>query len=129
MSEIIILDQFKKQLISFFDELIGQFPEAPELVVLRILFKDQLPIKRVMENFIYKLISVRELIKNRDEMFFLEHNIFSFTDKDSVNNLKKIWKSGRLDKEDKDIVWNWIDSFVFLADKYSKAMENSIIVN
>jgi hypothetical protein len=128
MSNIIILDQFKKQLISFFDELISQFPEAPELVILRILFKDQIPIEEVMKKFVYKLVVVRELIKNRDETFFLENNtFFSFTSKENVNSLKKLWRSNKMDAEDKLTVWKWMDSFVYLADKYAKNLENAAI--
>jgi hypothetical protein len=127
MSEIIILNQFKKQLISFFDELISQFPEAPELVILRILFKDQMPIEEVMKKFVHKLVSVRELIKNRDEAFFLENNFFNFTSKENVSGLKKLWRSNKMDAEDKLTVWKWMDSFVYLADKYAKNLENNAI--
>lgn len=130
MTNLIILDQFKKQLISFFDELISQFPEAPELVILRILFKDQIHIEEVMNRFVYKLVLVREQIKNRDDAFFLEDNtFFSFTSKENVNSLKKLWRSNKMDNEDKLTVWKWMDSFVFLADKYAKNLEFNAINN
>lgn len=129
MSNLIILDQFKKQLISFFDELISQFPEAAELVILRILFKDQIPIEEVMKRFVYKLVAVRDLIKNRDEIFFLENNtFFSFTSKENINSLKKLWRSNKMDEEDKLTVWKWMDSFVYLADKYAKNLETTAII-
>lgn len=125
MSEEQVLLQFKKQLISFFDELIGQFPEEPNFVMFRILFNDQLPIKDVMQHFILKIVSGREMIKNRDENFLLEPNSFlSFLNKDSSNSLKKLWRSGRLDKDDKEVIFRWIDSLVFLADKYAKVINH-----
>jgi hypothetical protein len=121
VSEIQVLQQFKKQLISFFDELISQFPEEADLVLLRIFFNDQVQIKDVMEHFIHKLLTLRDMIKNRDETFFLEHNVlFQTLDKDKVSHFKKLWRSGRLDNDDKQVVWKWVDSFVVLADKYQK---------
>jgi hypothetical protein len=130
MSNLIILDQFKKQLISFFDELISQFPEAAELVILRILFKDQIPIEEVMKRFVHKLVVVRDLIKNRDDSFFLENNtFFSFTSKENITSLKKLWRSNKMDDEDKLTVWKWMDSFVYLADKYAKNLETIAIAS
>jgi hypothetical protein len=124
MSEEQVLIQFKKQLISFFDELIGQFPQEPNFVVLRILFNDQLPIKDVMQKFVIKLVSTREMIKNRDENFFLEQNnsFLSFLDKDTANSFKRLWRSDDLDNDDKSVIWQWIDSLVCLADKYTKVI-------
>jgi hypothetical protein len=126
MSNIIILEQFKKQLIAFMDELISQFPEESSLIILRILFKDQLPIEDVILKFIHKLVITRPLIKERNEAFFLDNNsLFSFAGPEVSTNLKRIWRSGRLDAEDKKVIWEWIDSFVFLADKYSVYLENN----
>jgi hypothetical protein len=123
-SEEQILIQFKKQLISFFDELISQFPSEPCFVMLRILFNDQVPIKEVMNKFVHKLISTKDMIKNRDENFFLSqsHSFLSFLDKDTSQTLKRLWRSDTLDADDKLILWKWIDSLVFLADKYSKIL-------
>ncbi len=127
MSEIQILQQFKKQLISFFDELISQFPEEPDLVLIRIFLNDQMPIKDVMDVFIRKInkpaegdgFTIREMIKNRNESFFVENNsVFQEISKMKVNHFKKLWMSGRLDVEDKKIVWKWVDSFLYLSDKY-----------
>jgi hypothetical protein len=117
-----ILIQFKKQLISFFDELISQFPNEPCFVMLRILFNDQAPIKEVMNKFVHKLVSTRDMIKNRDENFFLSQtqSFLSFLDKDTSQTLKRLWRSDTLDTDDKDTIWRWIDSLVFLADKHSK---------
>jgi hypothetical protein len=42
MSEVLILQEFKNNLISFFDELIDLFPTEPDLVIIRIFLKDQI---------------------------------------------------------------------------------------
>jgi hypothetical protein len=128
MSEIEVLTEFKTQLISFFDELIGQFPLEGDLVIVRLFFANQIPIQDVMINFNHKINTndqeLRKMIKNRNEAFFLENNIFDNLGKDKINNIKKIWRSDRLDKEDKEVIWNWIDAFMYLGDKYAKAIYN-----
>lgn len=115
-----ILTQYKKQLISFLDELISQFPNEPDLVIMRILVKDQIEISNVMKGMKFRLQTCRKMIVNRDEEFFLQNNSL-FADlagKDKTNHFKKIWRSGELDVDDKNVIWLWIDSFVILADKY-----------
>jgi len=128
MSEIEVLSEFKTQLISFFDELISQFPLEGDLVVVRLFFANQIPIQDVMNTFNHKINTndqeLRKMIKNRNEAFFLENNIFENLGKDKINHVKKIWRSDRLDKEDKEVIWNWIDAFMYLGDKYTKAISN-----
>ena len=128
MSEIEVLTEFKRQLISFFDELIGQFPLEGDLVVVRLFFANQIPIQDVMNNFNHKINTndqeLRKMIKNRNEAFFLENNIFDNVGKNKINHIKKIWRSDLLDKEDKEVIWNWVDAFMYLGDKYAKAIYN-----
>ena len=128
MSEIEVLTEFKTQLISFFDELIGQFPLEGDLVVVRLFFANQIPIQDVMKNFNHKINTndqeLRKMIKNRNEAFFLENNMFENLGKDKINHIKKIWRSDSLDKEDKEVIWNWIEAFMYLGDKYAKVISN-----
>jgi hypothetical protein len=131
MSEIEILQQFKNSLISFLDELIVQFDQEPDLVIFRIFLKDRVPIVDVMKYFMYKILPFKSMVKNRNEDFFLNH--YSFMEdlqkdkekKGKINHFKKLWRSGRLDDEDKSIVWKWFDSFIFLTEKYQKSIQCS----
>ena len=99
MSEIEVLTEFKTQLISFFDELIGQFPLEGDLVVVRLFFANQIPIQDVMNNFNHKINTndqeLRKMIKNRNEAFFLENNMFENLGKDKINHIKKITISNK----------------------------------
>ena len=123
-SEIRVLQLFKKNLIDFLDELRSQLPHEPDLVIARIFLKDQVPLKDVMEFFVHKLVSVREQITARDEQYFMSNNsIFAQIENGKVNNFKRIWRSGLLDKETKEVVWKWVDSFVISADKYAKIIQ------
>ena len=128
MSEIEVLIEFKKQLISFFDELIGQFPIEGDLVVVRLFLGNQIPIQEVINIFNHKINTneqeLRKMVKERNESFFLEHNIFDNLGKEKIIHFKKLWRSGRLDNEDKEVIWNWIDAFIYLGDKYTKAVMN-----
>ena len=125
MAETQILIQFKNSLISFVDELIEQFPQEPDLIILRIFLKDQIPIEDVMTKFIYNINKndqeLKKYITERNEMFFLESDIFESIAKSKSINFKKLWRSGNLDAEEKETVWKWIDSFVKLSDLYNKA--------
>ena len=131
MSEIEILQQFKNSLISFLDELIVQFDQEPDLVIFRIFLKDRVPIVDVMKYFMYKILPFKSMVNNRNEDFFLNH--YSFMEdlqkdkekKEKINHFKKLWRSGRLDDEDKSIVWKWFDSFMFLTEKYQKSIQCS----
>ena len=128
MSEIHVLREFKNNLISFFDELIDQFPDMGDLVMIRIFLNDQIIIKDVVEFVSYQINKndnlIRKIIKDRNEEFFLEDNNFFdglAKQKDKVLKFQNIWRSNRLDNEDKETIWKWIDSFVYLTDKYNKS--------
>ena len=128
MSEIEILREFKDNLISFFDELIDQFPQEGYLIMLRIFLKDQIPIQDVINAFNVVINKddqkLRKMVKDKNEIFFLEHNVFDFADKDKVNHFRRLWRSGRLDNEDKKVIWHWVESFIYIGDKYSKVMRS-----
>jgi hypothetical protein len=120
-----ILIEFKNSLISFFDELIDQFPQEGDLIMVRIFLKDQISIEDVMNIFIHNLNkddqTLKNMVKERNEIFFLENNVFDTFGKNKVLHFKKLWRSGNLDEDDKLVVWKWIDSFMYLSERYSKA--------
>lgn len=121
-SELEILIQLKTQLVSFFDELIETFPNEPDFVIFRIFINDQIPITDVMEYISDKLCPLQEMIKKRDEKFFINYNVLfeKFDEKKTgkVNHFKRLWQSGQLDNEDKEILWKWFASFIYLGNKY-----------
>lgn len=125
-----VLHEFKNNLIAFVDELIDQFPREPHLIMFRIYVKDQSDIKDVMEIFTHNINKndqiVKKMLKERNESYFLENNnLFENFDKTKLAYFKKIWRSPDLDKEDKNIIWKWIESFIFFSDKYIKLKTSS----
>lgn len=130
MSEIEIINQFKNALISFLDELIGQFPIEGDLVIVRIFLKDRVPIVDVINYFVRCILPLKKMVTERDEDFFLNKcTLFeSITSKEKgkVSRFKKLWRSESLDDEDKKVVWEWFDSFIFLSEKYQKCKTKNI---
>ena len=121
-----ILSEFKKTVVQFFDELIAQFPSASDLVVCRILMNDQVPVRLVMDAFCDKLDAnegeMRAMIREKNESFFIERDIFEVVSGDVGTRLKKLWVSPQLRDDDRNIIWDWFNSFVFLADKFKKSL-------
>ena len=129
MSELETLAEFKKQLIFFFDELIAQFPTEGDLVVMRLFITNQMCIISTINTLIYELDKddgkQRTIIQNRNDDFFLNCDLAPETqEKFKLAHFRKLWRSGFLDTEDKRVIWQWVDTFVFLADKYIKNKNN-----
>ena len=75
-----------------------------------------------MNTVIAKLLPLKELVKKRDESFFINNNVlFDKLDKNKVNHFKKLWRSDKLDAEDRKVIWQWYDLFISLTEKYQKA--------
>jgi len=128
-----VLSAFGTSLVAFMDELIDQFPTESGLIFARILLNDQIPIEITMKNFILKIEhnegELKKMIKNKDENFFLENNVFSLNATDgeqysieggTVNHFRNLWLSN-LDDDDRLIMWKWFETFVVLATKYQEA--------
>jgi hypothetical protein len=118
-----ILIKFKEQLIVFLDELTEQFPEEEgDLVMLKLFISNQMPIQNVMEKFIKQLDHnnklVRKMIADRNEEFFLDHNNLPFVSSSKITKFISIWKSKKMNDENKQIIWAWIEAFVNIANKY-----------
>jgi len=129
MSQIQILKIFKDQFITFLDELIAQFPREPDLVIVRIFMKDQVPIADIMCHIVQQILPHEKRIKSKDESFFLENKqLFQELSPESVIHFKKLWVSDRLDAEDREAIWQWFISFCTLAKKYKQTLGESKIV-
>ena len=119
-----ILQQFKDNLVSFLDELIDVFPRESELILLRILVKDQLSIEDIINKLIYSINKnnneIRNYIKERNDIVFTNEDFFQAITQIRTINFRKLWSSGLLDDNEKEMFWKWIESFVSLSDKYIK---------
>jgi hypothetical protein len=121
MSEIEILSKFKRSSIDFLDELISVFPSEPDLIILRVVLKDQIPIADFMNHFIYKVLPLDDLVQSKDDRFFTENDVlFGGLDGEKQNMFKRLWLSQDLDQEDRDVIWKWFETFNYIAKKCVK---------
>ena len=61
---------------------------------------------------------LKTMISERNEEFFLSHDLFDHFGQNKVSHFKRLWTSGILDEENKNIIWDWVDTFVILSDRY-----------
>lgn len=120
--QINLLNLLKKELLVFFDELISILPEEKDFLVMRFFIKDQIPITEIMKYIIEKLVPLESFVKNRDDKFFLEHQVLfeDLKEHDSkVNYFKHMWQNPtQHQEENKEIIWKWFDHFIRLAKRY-----------
>jgi len=127
--KIRILSIFKDQFITFLDELIAQFPKEPDLVIVRIFMKDQVPIEDVMCHVIKEILPFETKIDAKDEGFFLENKrLFNEISSESVIHFKRLWTSTSLDNDDRDAIWDWFKSFCILSKRYQETLSGKSIV-
>jgi len=107
------MDKFKKQLVSFLDELIEQFPSQAEFIIMIIFVKDKIPIKTLINQFISDVLPHENLIKHRDNSLFKVAQLIGYPNKPKF--FHDFWFSDLLDDADREIIWKWIDVFVILA--------------
>jgi hypothetical protein len=126
MSTIKILTSFKTHLLAFCDELIEQFPEEGDFVVLKIFIDGRVPIKTAIEVFNSNINNdnkkLRGMITSRNDNFFMNENPFTFMSSDKISRLSKIWMADNMDDDDREVIWKWIDAFVKIGDKYAEIM-------
>ena len=124
MSHLQILKDLKENVVVFLDELIEQFPEEADFIILRLVVQNKIQPETLLQGFVKEVLPFKSQIENKDEAFFLESNlsIFNSLDKSKVNHFKLIWKSDRLMDDDRQTIWAWMNTFVFLTEQYQKAI-------
>jgi hypothetical protein len=122
-AKIQLMYEFRNQLVDFLDELIEQFPEESDLYIIRIFLKDQIPIYDVLGRYIRDLLPLKKVVDKRDETFFLQNDILyeqSGVAIDKVNNFKQLWLSDKLDDNDREVIWKWMDLLNHISGQYFK---------
>ena len=115
--ELLVL--FKKNMIEFLDELLEQFEDEGDLIVLRFFIEEQIPVELLMNRFVQYVYPMKDMVKERNENFFLERdNIFGSSPKDKIIHFKKLFL--RFSDDDKETLWSWFDVFISLCEKYIK---------
>ena len=127
-SRVQILKVFSDNIEDFFSELINIFPNEGDLLVMQIFFKTQIDVESVMNIFNNQLTKnngeLRTMALERNEKFFIEHNLFDIFGKEKVKNFKDLWCSPYMSDQIKESIWLWIEAFIKLNDAYVKVKES-----
>ena len=116
-----LLHAFKTNLLNFMNELIEQFPTETKFIFARMFIKDQMTPEQCMQHFVTGVLPMKTYIQNRDEIFFLQTSEISNYEANQhvIQSIRDLWTSSNLDDEDKEVIWNWFDFFLNLAEKYT----------
>lgn len=121
--QVLMLNEFKRSLVNFLDELVEMFPNESDFITLRILIKDQVPISTIMDIFIKDLDNIMNCIATKDEKFFTSGNML-FAQLGKEQKFAQIWRSSVMDNENKNIMWKWMLHLVTIAQKYISLNHN-----
>jgi len=115
-----ILLVFKSNIMSFVDELITQFPDDPELVMLKLFLENHVDMSILLTGFkkYFAIEQNRIMFENRNENFFLEHNPFYKLSSNQFTKIKTIWLSPKITADDKEVIWQWFELFKKISDKF-----------
>jgi len=113
------LELLRKELVLFFDELMLLLPNESELVVIKLLIQQVVPMEEVMKYIHEHLVPLEQHVKRRDETFFLDRCVLfdTLSDHNKVDYFKQIWKHEK-DEDNKEMIWNWFEHFICLSRKY-----------
>lgn len=119
---ILILQRFKKGVLDLIDKLISILPPDEDLVGIRILISEQLPIKDVLEKYIKNVyLKYKEKMEKMDQddtEFFLTY-MFEFKsekDKERCKKLRGYWIN--LDDGNKSDIMDYFRFYNKCCDKY-----------
>ncbi len=112
--------QFHDSFITFLDELIELFPSEGDLIVIRVILKSTIPPEQLISMFIKEAIPHKQEIKDRNDEYFLNSTLFDFVGKDKSQHIKNLWRSSVLTVDDRQVIWEWFDVFIYLAEQYQK---------
>ena len=70
-------------------------------------------------SYFEQLLENEEIVRSielKNDQFFLDNVLFSKFNKSDI--FKNLWKN-RLDNDDKQMIWSWIDSFMKMTKNYA----------
>lgn len=115
-----ILILFKTQINSFIEELIQQFPQEGDFVVLKLFVNTQVEIEKVLIGWVKQMNKndkkIRKMIESKNDDFFIKENPFKFINEQRLSKFSLLWND--LNDDGKQTIWNWMDLFIKISDKY-----------
>lgn len=122
-NKLILMQKFRDQLVTFLDEIIDQFPTECDFVLIRMFIKDQIPVHDILGRFIRDILPLKEHVEKREETFFLNNTLLytggNISD-EKINHFQELWQSDKLDADDRETIWTWMECFIKISDCYFK---------
>lgn len=122
-NKLILMQKFRDQLVTFLDEIIEQFPTECDFVLIRMFIKDQIPVHDILGRFIRDILPLKEHVEKREETFFLNNTLLytggNISD-EKINHFQELWQSDKLDTDDRETIWTWMECFIKISDCYFK---------
>ena len=126
MSKIDPIKDLKNTVLDFIgtlkDEILTRDQERGELLIVEMYFKNLHP-ERLMNHIIDKILPHTDKIKNKELIFFSKNKgaLFAGLPADRISYYSDlIMNSNRLDDEDRDEIWEYLEVIVALAEVYKK---------
>ena len=122
-NKLILMQKFRDKLVTFLDEIIDQFPTECDFVLIRMFIKDQIPVHDILGRFIRDILPLKEHVEKREEAFFLNNTLLytggNISD-EKINHFQELWQSDKLDADDRETIWTWMECFIKISDCYFK---------
>ena len=120
MSKKIYVDAFYDQYEDLLQQMASVFPEDPDWARYRTglaVFRRTNPMMVVKKTWEY-VSPYEEVIRTRDDTFFLTHDVSDGYLTDTVQKLRDMW--GQLTPHNRSIVWDYITNITYLAKRCSE---------
>jgi hypothetical protein len=114
----------KQQLAGFLDEvsdILADDKSARADILIVKLFFSKIDDQALMNHVVKYVLPHKREIKNRKEKFFIENtDLYKGLPEGKVKMVSELWMSGKLTDEDKDVLWEFFDCFIELAESHEK---------
>ncbi|ALH07007.1 hypothetical protein PMV_309 [Port-miou virus] len=114
----------KQQVNGMLDDLRDVFEDEPEKkadVLLVKIFFSNIPPEKLMQHFVAYVLPHENRIKKREEKFFIDNtDLWKGLPEGKVRMVSEMWVTGRLSKDDKQMMWDYFDCFIELSKTWRK---------
>lgn len=123
LSDVEILSIFKSNVVDCLDNLLEIFTDGKDqqdLITFKVGF-ELFPITLTMKLFSDKILPLGTMIRKRNDEFFLDDTKnFKLKIGDTEISWKSMWKSRKLEQDDKTRLWEYMTLFLNLAEMYRR---------
>lgn len=117
-----LLRILKQNLLDFIQDLMVVLPEESDFIWFHMFVQHQVPMLDVMTYITKNIVPLEKRVATRDEEYFKTHAVMfeklnNF--ESNVNRFKMLWDANQ-NKEDREMVWRWLECFIDLGKRYKK---------